>query len=221
MRNYPDLHVTVDLREDLQIIKTYFNEVKNFLYSLIIDNGITEGFLNYDTQIAKYQLKDGKTKSANMLKDLDLIECEIEGNIARCRIFGCKLTNCQIEDSVLVMNNDVEDSKIIDCDLSFSNVITNSYIDSKEREISCEISGGVIRSGYITKMAEISGSTEIITNSADAKGKDKGKGKGGKMIKTSVFPDRNYEDIVAPKPFEDLNNRRPAFSVNKLYKNNN
>ena len=221
MKNYPNLHVTVDLREDLQIIKTYFNEVKNFLYSLIVDNGITEGFLNYDTQIARYQLKDGRTKTANLLKDLDLIECDIEGNIARCRIFGCKLDSCQIEDSQFVMNNDIKDSKILDCDLSFSNNVINSYIDSKEREISCDVEGGVIRSGYITKLAVISDSTEIISNSADAKGKDKGKGKGGKMIKATIFPDRNHEDITRLDPFEDLNKRRPAFSVNKLYKNNN
>ena len=136
-------------------------------------------------------------------------------------MFGCKLENCQVEDSQLVMNNDIKNSKILDCDLSFSNTVTNSYIDSKEREISCEVDGGVIRSGYITKLAVISDSTEIINNSADPKGKDKGKGKGGKMIKSTVFPDRNHEDIRKPQPFEDLNNKRPAFSVNKLYKNNN
>jgi hypothetical protein len=119
------------------------------------------------------------------------------------------------------MNNDIKDSKILDCDLSFSNNVINSYIDSKEREISCDVEGGVIRSGYITKLAVISDSTEIISNSADAKGKDKGKGKGGKMIKATIFPDRNHEDITRLDPFEDLNKRRPAFSVNKLYKNNN
>ena len=221
MRNYPNFHVTVDLREDLQIIKTYFNEVRHILYSLIVDNSVTEGFLNYDTQIAKYQLKDANTSSANMIKDLDLIECTIEGNIGRCRLFGCTLNNCQVEDSQLVMNNDIKESKIIDCDLSFSNKIINSYIDSKDREISCEIEGGVIRSGYITNLAEVSKETEIISNSADAKGKDKGKGKGGKMLVTQVFPDRNDDGAIKPKgPFSDLNTGKPSFSINRLFKNN-
>jgi hypothetical protein len=157
-----------------------------------------------------------------MIKDLDLIECEIEGNIGRCRLFGCTLNNCQIEDSQLVMNNDIKESKIIDCDLSFSNKIINSYIDSKDREISCEVEAGVIRSGYITNLAEVSKETEIINNNADAKGKDKGKGKGGKMLITSVFPDRNDDGQIRPNgPFSNLNTGKPSFSINRLFKNNN
>ena len=220
MMNYRDFHVTVDLKEDLQIIKTYFNEMKDILYSLIVDNGITEGFLNYDTQISRYQLKDAKTQVANMLRDFDLIECEIEGNISKCRLFGSVFKNCQIEDSEIIMRNDIFDSKITDSTLSISNTIKNSYIDSMEKEISCEIEGGVIRSGYITTLAHISDSTEIISNTAD--GKSKGKGKGDKMLRPMIFSDRNYDDAKKPKdPFYDLNNRKPSFSINRLFKNNN
>jgi hypothetical protein len=222
MTNYPDFHFTVDLREDLQIIKTYFPEMKEILYSLIVDNQITKGFLNYDTQIARYQLKDGETKRANIIKDLDLIECKIEGNISRCRLFGCELKNCQVEDSNLVMNNDVYDSKITDCDLPFSNKIMDSYIDSKEKEISCEIDGGIIRTGYITVSATISPETEVISDSADSKGKGKGKGKGDKMVRAEVFPDRNYSDFLSAKNrFDNLNDKRPSYSSNKILNNNN
>lgn len=220
MMNYRDLHVTVDLREDLQIIKTYFNEMRHLLYSLIVENGITEGFLNYDTQISRYQLKDGKTQVASMLKDLDLIECDIEGNIANCRLFGSQFKNCQFEDCEAVMHNDIKDSKIIDCTLGPSNTVIDSYIDSREKEISCEVTGGVIRSGYITSLAYISETTEVITNAAD--GKSKGKGKGEKMLRGNIFADRNYSDSKGPLTgFDDLNNTKPSFSVNKLFKNNN
>ncbi len=220
VRNYPDLHVTVDLREDLQIIKTYFHEIRDILYNLIVENQITSGFLNYDTQISRYQLKDGKTAKANIIKNLDLVECEIEGNVAKCRAFGCKFKNCQIEDSDLVMNNEIEDSKILDCDLGLGNTVNNSYIDSKDKEISCSVIGGIIRSGYITTIAEISNTTEVISNDAD--GKSKGKGKGEKFLKNVVFPDRNYEGQVGPTDgFSDENNSMPSISINRLYKNNN
>ena len=220
MKNYPDLHVTVDLMEDLQIIKTYFHDIKDILYSLIVDNNITSGFLNYDTQISRYQLKDAETKRANMLSNMDLVECKIEGNISSCRLFGCELNSCQIEDSPFIMNNTVKDSKIIDCDLQFSNHSINCYIDSKDREISCEVEKGIIRSGYITKIASISDDTEVIGAISDAKGKDKGKGKGSKMLAPQVFPDRNEEtSIPGGNPFPDLNDRRPSFSYNKFMNN--
>lgn len=219
MKNYPEFHVTVDLREDIQILKTYFNETKEILYNLIVDNQITKGFLNYDTQISRYQLKDAETNRANIIKDLDLIECKIEGNISRCRIFGCDIKNSQIEDSSFVMNNDIEDSKITDCDLSFSNVVINSYIDTKEREIGCEVIGGIIRSGYVTQTASISKETEVISSTGDIKGK--GKGKGDKMLKAEVFPDRNYDPNISPGDrFTNFNNRSQLDTENR-YMNNN
>jgi hypothetical protein len=117
------------------------------------------------------------------------------------------------------MNNEIEDSKILDCDLGFGNVVNNSYIDAKDKEISCEINGGIIRSGYVTSVAEISKETEVINNDAD--GKSKGKGKGEKFLKNAVFPDRNYEGQVGPsEDFNNMNNSIPSISINRLYKNN-
>ena len=61
---------------------------------------------------------------------------------------------------------------------------------------------------------------EIISNTAD--GKSKGKGKGEKMLRPVYFPDQNYLDAEKPlQKFDDLNNRKPSFIINKLFKNNN
>ena len=207
IKNYPDFHVSIDLREDLQGIKTYFESIKEILYSLIVDNQITRGFLNYDTQVSRYQLKDAETQRASIIKDIDLIECKIEGNISNCRLFGCEIKNAQIDNSGLIMKNEISDSKIIDCDLLPSNTIINSYIDCRDKEISCEVEGGIIRSGYITKIAHISSTTEVIYDDADGKGKYKdkykGKGKGEKKFGVAVFPNLNHPDN--PDSFSDRN----------------
>lgn len=216
IKNYPNFHISIDLREDLQTLKTYFDAIKDVLYSLIVDNQISEGFLNYDTQIARYQLKDAETKKASILKGIDLIECKIEGNISNCRLFGCDIKNSQLEDCGLIMKNDIIDSKILDCDLLPSNLIKESYIDCKEREISCEVEGGIIRSGYITKIAHISDTTEVIYDDADGKGKDKdkGKGKGDKKIGVAVFPDLNKPDN--PDSFSDRNAANRTFGSHNM-----
>lgn len=216
LSNYPDLRVFIDLRNDPQIIKSYFNSIRDILYHVIVDNGITEGYLNYDTQISRYQLKDGKTKKANLLLDLDLIDCEISGNIARCRIFGCELDGCQVEDSSFVTNSDVKSSKITSCDLNVGNKFVNCYIDAKDKDVNCEIEGGILRSGFIGKAAEISDTTEIVSELLDAKGKK------DKMTSRNLFPDRNYPEVESPDDeFLDLNDKKASFNPEKIYPSRN
>lgn len=210
MINYPDLHVFIDLRNDPQIIKSYFNTLRDVLYHIIVDNGITSGFLNYDSQISKYQLKDGKSNKANLLKDLDLVDCTISGNISNCRLFGCKLDGCQIEDSSFVSNNDVLNSKITNCDLNPGSEFSYCYIDARDKEVNCKVIGGIIRSGYISKSAEVSDETEIIPDLLDAKGKK------DKMIARNQFMDRNYTDSKGNNDFMNLNDKEPEFNINKI-----
>ena len=215
IRNYPDLKVFIDLRNDPQIIKSYFNSLRDILYHIIVDNGISSGYLNYDTQISKYQLKDGKTNKANLLKELDLIDCTISGNISHCRLFGCKLDGCQIEDSSFVANNDVMNSKVTNCDLNQGSEFSHCYIDARDKDVNCKIIGGIIRSGYIGRGAEVSDTTEIIPELLDAKGKK------DKMSGRNEFIDRNYSDSKSDDEFLNLNDKDAEFNANKLYPNRN
>ena len=93
----------------------------------------------------------------------------------------------------------------------------NCYIDSKEKEINCEIKGGIIRSGYIGTLAEISEETEVVRDSLDAKGK------GDKMKGRSIFTDRNYVDVEKPVTgFADMNsNKKTTFLIDKWFRNKN
>ena len=216
MSNYPDLKVFIDLKNDPQIIKSYFNSIRDVLYHIIVDNGISTGYLNYDTQISKFQLKDGMTTKANLLKDLDLIDCRISGNICKCRIFGCELDGCQIEDSSFVTASETRNSKITDCDLNPGNEFINCYIDAKAKDVNCKIEGGILRSGYIGPGADISKTTEIVSDELDAKGKK------DKMSDRNIFTDRNYPDSEGPKEeFLNLNDKKATFNIDKLYPSRN
>lgn len=217
IENYPDFHVLVDLKEDMQILKSYFSVIRDVLFDLIVENDVTSGYLNYDTQISKFQLKDANTEKANLLRDIDIVDCVIKGNVSNCRLFGCILDNCQVEDSSFVINNNVKDSKISFSDLNIGNFFENCYIDSKEKEINCEVKGGIIRSGYIGSLAEISEETEVVSDALDAKGK------GDKMKGRSIFTDRNYVDVEKPVTgFADMNsNKKTTFLIDKWFRNKN
>ena len=213
-KNYPHLNVMIDLKSDPQILRSFFLNIREVLYDLIVENNIKEGLINYDSNLGKFQLKDIKTPRAYLLKDYDILEGEIMGNIFNCRLFTCKLNDCTLEECDLITNNEITRSKIMVSDLYFSNTVHDSYIDNKEKEINCEVFGGIIRSGFIGKLATISPETEIVKEAEDDK-KLKG------SSKKQQFPNRNDgEALSKPARFAN-NNSKPSGIPGINFKSNN
>lgn len=213
-KNYPHMNIMVDLRSDPQILRSFFITMREVLYDLIVENNIKEGLINYDSSLGKFQLKDVKTTRAYLLKDYDILEGEISGNILNCRMFTCKLNDCTIEECDLITNNEINRSKIMISDLYFTNKVHDSYIDNKDKEINCEVFGGIIRSGFIGKLASISPETEVVNDAEDDK-KLKG------SLKKKPFPNRNEGDSPAqPARFSD-NNSKPSGIPGINFKSNN
>ena len=170
--------------------------------------------INYDSSLGKFQLKDVKTTRAYLLKDYDILNSEIAGNILDCRLFSCDLNDCAIEDCDLVTNNEIKRSKIMYTDIMFSNVVHDTYIDNKEKEINCEVFGGIIRSGYIGKLATISPETEIVKDAEDDK-KMKG------SSKKKGFPNRNDGEALSKPVRFSNNNSKPSGIPGTNFKENN
>ncbi len=213
-KNYPHMNIMVDLRSDPQILRSFFITIREVLYDLIVENNIKEGIINYDSSLGKFQLKDVKTTRAYLLNDYDILEGEISGNILNCRMFTCKLNDCTIEECDLITNNEINRSKIMLSDLYFTNKVHDSYIDNKNKEINCEVFGGIIRSGFIGKLASISPETEVVNDAEDDK-KLKG------SLKKKQFPNRNEGDSPEhPARFSD-NNSKPSGIPGINFKSNN
>lgn len=213
-KNYPHMNIMVDLRSDPQILRSFFITMREVLYDLIVENNIKEGLINYDSSLGKFQLKDIKTTRAYLLRDYDILEGEISGNILNCRMFTCKLNDCTIEECDLITNNEINRSKIMISDLYFTNKVHDSYIDNKDKEINCEVFGGIIRSGFIGKLASISPETEVVNDAEDDK-KLKG------SLKKKPFPNRNEGDSpTQPARFSD-NNSKPSGIPGINFKSNN
>jgi hypothetical protein len=213
-KNYPHLIVMVDLRSDPQILRSFFINIREVLYDLIVENGITEGLVNYDSTLGKFQIKNAKTNRAYLLKDYDVLESEITGNLYNCRIFNSKLKDCSMEECDLISNNEIYNSKIMVSDLMFTNVVHDTYIDNKDKGINCEVFGGIIRSGYIGKLATISPETEVITDVEDDK-KLKG------SMRKKEFPNRNDGVPKHEHPLFRNNNTKPSGIPGINFKENN
>lgn len=213
-KNYPHMKIMVDLKYDPQIIRAFFMNFREVLYDLIVENGIKEGYINYDSNLGKFQLKEAKTTQAYLLKNYDILESEITGNIFNCRLFSCQITDSSLEDCDLISNNDVLRSKIMYSDVLYSNSVKDSYIDNKSKEINCVVTGGIIRSGFIGSLAEISDETEVVGDPSDDK-KMKG------STKKILFPNRNDKgSIKTDIDFKD-NNAKPSGIPGMNFNQNN
>jgi len=213
-KNYPHMNIMIDMRSDTQILRSFFLNIREVLYDLIVENNIKEGLVNYDSNLGKFQLKEVKTSRAYLLKDYDILESELTGNIFNCRLFNCKINDSTLEECDLLTNNEVYRSKIMYSDVMFSNVVHDSYIDNKDKEINCEVYGGIIRSGFIGKLATLSPETEVVKDAEDDK---KMKGSSKKL----KFPNRNESDaLTSPIKFSN-NNSKPSGIPGINFKPNN
>lgn len=168
-KEYPNIQVGVDLKNDEQIIKTFWEEIKPVLFSLIIDSGLSEGMFNYDTDLAKFQIAKAKLSSAK-LQGLDLVHCEIEGVITNCSLYYCEVSESRVKDSKAYRSNTFNHCKLEDVDLFTSNKCINSNIDNKTAIINCEVQGGIIRHGELGAMGKAS--DDVIFVEAEEKERD-------------------------------------------------
>lgn len=99
-------------------------------------------------------------------------------------------------------------------DLYFTNTVHDSYIDNKDKEINCEVFGGIIRSGFIGKLATISPETEVVKDGEDDK-----KLKGSSRKKQ--FPNRNGGDGPGSTARFSDNNSKPSGIPGINFKSNN
>lgn len=159
---FPDFHITIDMKKDLQIIKAYWEEIKNDIFNLIIRNGIKKANFNYDSDFGINQLYDTKMNNS-FLENYDLVHCEIEGILNNCNLYYCKIHHSRLRNCDAKKQNEFYDSKLENVYLPVGNETQNCFIknDSK-RIINCVVKGGVLRSGEVGQSAEIADDVLVV-----------------------------------------------------------
>lgn len=178
--NYPNIRVLVDLKGEREILKTFWSKIRDKLFDLIVRCGMRRGFLNYDADISRYQVKDAILQKAFPIKGMEIFDCKIHsGNILECDLYRCEITNAHILDSNLYNGNVIKKSKIINTPFHAYNECSDTYIDNKKHIINGKVERGIIRSGDIGPSAKISKETEVIQALLDGKDNKDTPGKQG------------------------------------------
>ena len=162
--NFPDLTLMTDLTTNMQIVDTMYPYIRDRVFKLLSESRMTKGFINYDSDQGKLQIKDTIIENAYLLEGIDIFDSKIVGNISNCDIFST-----QIKDSDIFMSNLFNRSKAV------NSFFDNSYLNNNITLVDCDIMGmntivsGMVDGGrlisgrVVSHQAKISDMTEIIS----------------------------------------------------------
>lgn len=167
-KSHKDIQLSVDLKNDPQIIKSYWERIKLDIFGLMVVSGLKKGRINLDTDFSRMQLAKAKLTHA-VISDMDLIECELEGVINKCNMYFCTISNSRLKEGNAMKDNEFSTCKIKDVSLHATNICKDCFIENQDLPINCRVNGGVIRKGEIGAMAEVSDDTNIVEETDGAK----------------------------------------------------
>jgi hypothetical protein len=159
---FPTIKLQVDKDTTPITIKTYYDSFYEKLFDLINNiYNLQDCIINYNTENKKLEIVDAEFKTIFDVKNVDLIECTIEGgSFYRCNIVNSQVSNSHIYKSI-IMNSDIFNSKIDSSKIDSTSIVNNCYLFNSL--LDGGMNGGVFRSGKIGENAEIADDVEIIT----------------------------------------------------------
>lgn len=161
LNEFKDLKVYIDLQHSKQILKTYWSRIRNPLFEMIISGGLREGQFNFDSEIGVIQLRKCKI-NGGVLKNTDLISCEISGILENCALVNCSVNKARLYNSKLIKNNKINESYIENSTANNSNKIHKSFILNNEEVINCQVTESIIKFATPGKNIKVDESTTLV-----------------------------------------------------------
>jgi hypothetical protein len=134
-KRFKNIHLFVDLETDPSYIQLRFESMKPFLYELIINNNLKEGYINLDTDVSKYQIKDATIKKGLNLHNIEFVNCDLEGVYENCDFYNCTIENALMFDCGLHGYSEVKYSKLIDTSSNTVSTFDNCFIRNDKQRI--------------------------------------------------------------------------------------
>lgn len=156
LMNYPKIKLMVDLKGDEQTIKSFFaSTLRNKLYDLIVYCNMRSGILNYDRDLSVFQVKDAILTKCENLRDIEIINCKVDGIFYNCTFYNSTVEDSHIHDSKLMKTCIVKRSKVEKTPIFMSNELEECYIDNKSTIVSGHLTRCIIRNGDVSQLAKL------------------------------------------------------------------
>jgi uncharacterized protein YjbI with pentapeptide repeats len=162
-KHYPSIEVMSDLQEVDAVIRLQWDRIKNKIVSLISQGGMVEGIINYDSDIGRLQVKDGKFPVCYEIDGVDLIDCHVNGNVFNSNLHNCDVTRSVLKGCNLYNGTDVSDSKIESSYVHASCTAKNCYVFGRDGVFKGKMIGGIFREGFIDDNTRFD-ETEVVVS---------------------------------------------------------
>ena len=160
--NYPNLGLMVNLDTDNNNINAFWPKIRDRIFDLLTEGGVTQGIINYDSNTGKVQLKDADLSNAFLLENFDIVNCDnATGFLNKCDIFGTTITGAEINESNLFNGTKANKCKLGNCYVNRSSILENSFVSGQNTIMNGLMKGGVFKKGRITDISKFE-DTEVI-----------------------------------------------------------
>jgi hypothetical protein len=159
--DFSSIQIQIDQNSNYDIISTYYDKIYPRIFSLIDStDGLKECIVNYVTSTQTLEVVDADIKTTSTLKNLDMVNCNIEGIFEDCLFLGCEIKKSQCVKSKLIQSDSV-DSKILNCKVDQSTLTDCYFMDGM---LNGDMFGGVFRSGKLGPFATMDSEVKIVTD---------------------------------------------------------
>lgn len=134
-KRFKNIHVMVDLEMDPSYINLRYESIKKFLYDLVINNDLREGFINFDSDVGKFQLKDAEIKRGLDLNEIEFVNCNLEGVFENCNFYNCNVKNALLLDCSIHGYSEISDSKLLDTSSNVESTFNGCFIRNDRERI--------------------------------------------------------------------------------------
>lgn len=162
-KEWPDITIMVDRQESEQLIRLHWDRIKERVLDLISDGGLRSGIINYDSDVAKIQVKDGKFPVCFNVSNYELIDCTINGNIERCELYGCNVNGGMVVRCDVYQSTVIKESKVESCFIHGSCEVHNSFVFGRDGIFKGKMVGGIFREGMVTDSARFQDCEVVVS----------------------------------------------------------
>lgn len=162
-KNFPNIKLTVDLMDNPKTLYTYYQNLRDRLYDLMINMQIKgEAEINYDTTLSTLQIRDAKIR-ATSVKNIDIVGCEVEfGTFENCDFYNCEIKDVTLSKCNLFLDTVIHRSRLTDSVCNRTVELNDCEFGGANGAMSGKMNGGVFRNGGIGIHADISKETVVI-----------------------------------------------------------
>lgn len=160
--NFPNIGLLVNLDTDDRNIKSFWSKIRDRVFDILTEGGMTDGIINYDSNTGKIQIKDADLSKSFKLEEIDIVNCDkVRGILNKCDIFGSELIGTEIYECNLFDACEATNCKVKDSYVNRTSTLNDSYFCGNNGVMNGTMVNGIFREGKITDLSKFDG-TEIV-----------------------------------------------------------